>query len=156
MNKITPFLWFDNNLEEAIDFYRSVFKNSSVNNILRYPPNGPGPEGAAMTASFTLNGQEFTGINGGPQYKFTEAVSFVIDCQTQEEVDYYWEKLTDGGQELACGWLKDRFGLAWQVTPAILIKYLGDADREKAARVMQAMMKMIKLDINAIEEAYKG
>ncbi|QHS56931.1 VOC family protein [Mucilaginibacter sp. 14171R-50] len=156
MNKITPFLWFDNNLEEAMEFYQTVFKNFSVNNVLRYSKAGPGPEGAVMTASFTLNSQEFTGMNGGPQYKFNEAVSFVVDCQTQEEVDYYWEKLTAGGQEVACGWLKDKFGLAWQVTPSVLIKYLGDNDKEKAGRVMQAMMQMVKLDIKGIEDAYNG
>jgi predicted 3-demethylubiquinone-9 3-methyltransferase (glyoxalase superfamily) len=157
MNKITPFLWFDNNLEEAMAFYSSVFKSFEAGEVRRYTKEGPGPEGSVMTASFTINGQEFTGINGGPHFKFTEAVSFVIDCKTQDEVDYYWEKLSaDGGQKVECGWLKDKFGLFWQVTPSILIEMLGDSDTEKAARVMQAMMQMKKLDIKGLQDAYEG
>ncbi|MCQ6956767.1 VOC family protein [Mucilaginibacter aquariorum] len=157
MNKITPFLWFDNNLEEAIEFYSSVFKSFEAGEIRRFSKAGPGPEGSVMTANFTINGQEFTGMNGGPLFKFTEAISFVIDCKTQDEVDYYWEKLSaDGGQKVECGWLKDKFGLFWQVTPTILIEMLGDSDREKAARVMQAMMQMKKLDIKGLQDAYEG
>jgi predicted 3-demethylubiquinone-9 3-methyltransferase (glyoxalase superfamily) len=157
MNKITPFLWFDNNLEEAMEFYSSVFKNFEAGEVRRYTKEGPGPEGSVMTASFTLNGQEFTGINGGPHFKFTEAVSFVIDCKTQDEVDYYWEKLSaDGGQNVECGWLKDKFGLSWQVTPSILIEMIGDSDTEKVSRVMHAMMQMKKLDIKALQDAYEG
>lgn len=156
MNKITPFLWFDNNVEDAMAFYQTVFKDFEVGQICRVTKAGPGPEGKVLTASFTINGQEFTGMNGGPHFKFTEAVSFVVDCKTQEEVDYYWEALSaDGGQKVECGWLKDKFGLCWQITPTILIDLLVDPDREKAARVMQAMMQMKKIDIKAIEDAAK-
>lgn len=157
MQKITPFLWFDGNAEEAVDFYCSVFKDAKRGETVRVGKAGPGPEGSVLTASFELFGQKFAVLNGGPQFKFNEAVSFVINCESQEEVDHYWDKLTaNGGQPSQCGWLKDKFGLSWQVTPAILPKMLGDKDPAKAARAMQAMMKMAKLDIAVLEEAYEG
>ena len=156
MQKITPFLWFDNNAEEAANFYVSVFKNSKVLNIARYGEVGPGPKGTVMTVEFELDGQEFVALDGGPQFKFTEAVSFVVNCDTQEEVDYYWERLSEGGEKSRCGWLRDKFGLGWQVTPTILGKLLADKDQEKANRVMQAMLKMDKLDIEPLQRAYEG
>jgi len=152
--KITPFLWFDNQAEEAVNFYSSIFKNSKVKNMTRYGDAGPGPAGSVMTASFELDGQEFIALNGGPHFKFTEAISFVIDCDTQEEVDHYWYQLSAGGAESQCGWLKDKFGLSWQVVPNILIKLLGDKDKAKANRVMQVMMTMKKIDIAKLEQAY--
>jgi predicted 3-demethylubiquinone-9 3-methyltransferase (glyoxalase superfamily) len=155
MQKITPFLWFDNNAEEAVNFYTSVFKNSGIGNMSRYGDAGPGPKGQVMVADFWLNDQRFIALNGGPQFKFTEAVSFVINCETQEEVDYYWERLADGGQESMCGWLKDKFGLSWQVVPAILGKLMSDKDAEKAGRVMQAMLQMKKIHIPTLLKAYK-
>jgi len=154
MQKIIPFLWFNNNAEEAVNFYASVFKDSRILNIARYGDAGPGPKGQVMTASFQLNGQEFIALNGGPHFKFTEAISFVVNCQTQEEVDEYWDKLSDGGEKSRCGWLKDKFGLSWQVVPTILSKLLGDKDAEKSKRVMSAMMEMEKLDIAKLEQAY--
>ena len=153
MSKITPFLWFDNNLEEAITLYTSVFKNSKVTNMVRYGEGGPGNAGTVMTASFELEGQKFTGLNGGPHFKFTEAVSFYINCETQEEIDYYWDKLSEGGEESRCGWLKDKFGLSWQVIPNVLGELLGHPDRQKANNAMQAMMKMQKLDIATLKKA---
>lgn len=155
MQKITPFLWFDNNAEEAANFYVSVFKNSKVLNIARYGEVGPGPKGTVMTVEFELDGQEFVALNGGPQFKFTEAVSFVVNCDTQEEVDHYWERLSEGGEKSRCGWLRDKFGLGWQVTPTILGKLLADKDQEKAKRVMQTMLKMDKLDIEPLQRAYE-
>jgi len=153
--KITPFLWFDGNAEEAMNLYTSIFKNAKVGKIIRYGKGGPGPEGSVLTASFELEGQEFVALNGGPAFKFTEAVSFVVNCETQEEVDMYWNKLiADGGQESECGWLKDKFGLSWQITPTILIKYLGDKDAKKAQRVMDVMLKMKKIIIADIQNAY--
>ena len=155
--KITPFLWFDNQAEEAVNFYSSIFKNSRIKEISRYGEAGPGPVGSVMMASFEVDGQEFVALNGGPRFKFTEAISFVINCETQEEVDYYWNSLLkDGGQESQCGWLKDKFGLSWQVIPVELLELLADRDKEKANRVMQAMMKMIKLDIAILQEAARG
>jgi predicted 3-demethylubiquinone-9 3-methyltransferase (glyoxalase superfamily) len=154
--KITPFLWFDTQAEEAANFYTSVFKNSKVGKVMRTGDAGPGPKGTVLTVSFQLDGQEFVALNGGPQFRFTEAVSFVINCTSQEEVDYYWNKLTEGGQESACGWLKDKFGLSWQVTPTILPEYLTDKDPQKADRVMQAMMQMKKIDIPTLQRAYEG
>lgn len=152
--KITPFLWFNDQAEEAIDFYVSLFDNSRVLNIARYGATGPGPEGTVMTASFQLAGQEFVALNGGPHFKFTEAVSFVVNCESQEEVDRFWEQLTaDGGQESQCGWLKDRYGLSWQIVPTILPKLLQDPDKEKSNRVMQAMLKMKKIEIPTLLEA---
>src|SRR5213083_1331939 len=148
MQKITPFLWFDNQAEEAANFYTSVFKDPKVGKVSRYGDAGPGPKGSVMVAEFELNGQEFVALNGGPQFKFTEAVSFVINCETQEEVDYFWEKLTaDGGAESQCGWLRDKYGLSWQVDPTILFELMKDKDAEKAQRVMKAMLQMKKIDI---------
>jgi len=155
MQKITPFLWFDNNAEEALDFYTSIFKNSKIVNTNRYGKVGPGPEGTLMTATFQLEGQEFMVLNGGPIFKFTEAISLFVKCETQEEVDEFWEKLTaGGGQESQCGWLKDKFGLSWQIIPTTLGKLLGDKDPAKAGRVMQAMLQMKKIDIKKLQEAY--
>jgi predicted 3-demethylubiquinone-9 3-methyltransferase (glyoxalase superfamily) len=153
MQKITPFLWFDGNAEEAMNFYTSVFKDSKVGNVTRYGEAVPSKAGSVLTASFELMGLQFTALNGGPQYKFTEAVSFHVPCESQEEVDYYWDKLGEGGQIQMCGWLKDRFGLSWQIVPTALPKLLGHPDRAKANRVMQAMLQMKKLDIGALERA---
>ena len=151
---ITPFLWFDNQAEEAANFYVSIFENSEVTGVSRYGEAGPGPAGTAMTASFRLDGQDFVALNGGPLFTFTEAVSFVIDCKNQGEVDYFWDKLTEGGEPGRCGWLKDRFGLSWQVNPTVLTEMLQDENRERADRVMQAMLQMGKIDIAKLEEAY--
>lgn len=155
--KITPFLWFDGNAEEAVNFYTSVFPNSRVLEITRYGEGGPGPKGSVMTASFELDGQEFVALNGGPHFKFTEAISFVVNCESQEEVDRYWQVLTaDGGQESQCGWLKDKYGLSWQITPTILMQLIADPDKEKANRVFQAMLTMRKIEIPKILEAAEG
>lgn len=151
--KITPNLWFDNQAEEAMTFYVSVFKDSEVLNVSRYGDVGPMPAGTVLTASFRLADQEFVALNGGPAFRFTEAVSFLIDCKTQDEVEYYWEKLGDGGEPGQCGWLKDRFGLSWQVVPARLIELLRDPAPAKANNVMQAMMKMGKIEIATLERA---
>jgi predicted 3-demethylubiquinone-9 3-methyltransferase (glyoxalase superfamily) len=150
---ITPFLWFDGRAEEAAAFYASIFPNSGVVKTVRCGKAGPGPPGSVLTVEFRLDGQKFVALNGGPHYKFTEAISFVVNCQTQEEVDRYWEKLSAGGSEIQCGWLKDKFGLAWQIVPTVLPKLLGDPDPEKSSRVMKAMMTMKKLDIHALEQA---
>jgi predicted 3-demethylubiquinone-9 3-methyltransferase (glyoxalase superfamily) len=155
MQKISPFLWFDGNAEEAAAFYAAIFKNSKILKIARYGEAGPGPAGSVMIVNFQIEGQEFIALNGGPQFKFTEAISFCINCQTQEEVDYFWNKLTaDGGQEVQCGWLKDKYGLSWQVTPTILGELMSDKDTKKAQRVMQAMLQMKKIDIAALKNAY--
>jgi predicted 3-demethylubiquinone-9 3-methyltransferase (glyoxalase superfamily) len=156
MQKITPFLWFDNNAEEAVNFYISVFINSKVLSTTRYGEAGPGPAGTVLTAAFQLQGQEFIALNGGPHFKFTEAVSFSVNCETQEEVDEYWEKLSEGGEKGRCGWLKDKFGLSWQVNPAVLGEMLQDKDPEKAKRVMEAMLQMDKIDIPTLKKAYEG
>jgi predicted 3-demethylubiquinone-9 3-methyltransferase (glyoxalase superfamily) len=157
MQKITPFLWFDSNAEEAMNFYVSIFKDSKILNVTRYGEAGPGLAGTVMVGTFQLNGQEFIALNGGPHFKFTEAVSFSVDCETQEEVDNYWEKLTaDGGEESQCGWLKDKFGLSWQVNPRALGEMLADKDPEKAKRVMNAMLQMKKIDIEILKQAYDG
>ncbi len=154
MQKISPFLWFDSNAEEAANFYVAIFKDSKVLKIARYGEAGPGPAGSVMVVNFQIEGQDFIALNGGPLFKFTEAISFVINCQTQEEVDHYWNKLTaGGGQESQCGWLKDKYGLSWQVTPAILGELLADKDQKKAQRVMQAMLQMKKIDIAALQRA---
>ena len=154
--KITPFLWFDNQAEEAINFYTSIFKNSRIVNVMRWGDAGPGPKGSVMTATFLLNGQEFIALNGGPQFKFTEAISLFVKCESQEEVDEYWEKLlAGGGQPQQCGWLKDKFGLSWQIVPTILRELLHDKDPEKSKRVMNAMMQMVKININKLKEAYE-
>jgi predicted 3-demethylubiquinone-9 3-methyltransferase (glyoxalase superfamily) len=156
MQKITPFLWFDNNAEEAANYYVSIFKNSKVSNVARYGDAGPGPKGTVMTVDFQLDGQEFIALNGGPRFKFTEAISFVVDCKTQEEVDYFWERLSDGGEKSHCGWVKDKFGLWWQVVPTILGELMADKDPEKSKRVMEAMLKMHKIDIEPLQRAYEG
>jgi predicted 3-demethylubiquinone-9 3-methyltransferase (glyoxalase superfamily) len=155
MQKITPFLWFDNNAEEAANFYVSIFKNSKVLNISRYGDAGPGPKGTVLTVAFELDGQKFTALNGGPQFKFTEAVSFVVNCETQQEIDYFWEKLSAGGAESQCGWLKDKYGLSWQVVPTILGELMG-GDPERSNRVMQEILKMQKLEIEPLKRAYEG
>jgi predicted 3-demethylubiquinone-9 3-methyltransferase (glyoxalase superfamily) len=161
MQKITPFLWFDNQAEEAAKFYTSVFKNSKIGRILRYDEASAKaagrPAGSVLTVEFEIEGQKFTALNGGPQFKFNESISFVVNCKTQEEVDYFWEKLTaGGGQEVECGWLRDKFGLSWQVTPTVLIDMLNDKDPKKAGRVMKAMMQMQKIEINKLKAAYAG
>jgi predicted 3-demethylubiquinone-9 3-methyltransferase (glyoxalase superfamily) len=153
MQKITPFLWFDTQSEEAAEFYTSVFPNSKIVEIVRYGSAGPRPEGMVMTVSFELDGQKFVALNGGPDFKFSEAISFEVDCDTQEEVDTYWSKLSDGGEEGPCGWLRDRFGVSWQIVPRILTALLADPDREKSQRVMQAMLSMRKLEIEPLERA---
>jgi predicted 3-demethylubiquinone-9 3-methyltransferase (glyoxalase superfamily) len=154
MPKISPFLWFDNQAEEAMNFYCSIFKNSRPGRVSHYGDAGPGPKGAAMTASFELEGQHFTALNGGPIFKFTEAISFFVDCEDQQEVDYYWSKLIDGGQPSQCGWLKDKFGLSWQIVPRALMQMLSDPDPAKSRRVMQSMLKMSKINVEELERAY--
>ncbi len=159
--RITPCLWFDTQAEEAAKFYCSIFKNSKITEVSRFPEAGQEvhgkPAGSVMVAAFEINGQPFTALNGGPQFKFDEAISFQVACDNQDEIDYFWSKLTEGGGEPGpCGWLKDKFGVSWQVFPSALPKWLMDSDRAKAARVMNAFMKMKKLDIAAIERAYQG
>jgi predicted 3-demethylubiquinone-9 3-methyltransferase (glyoxalase superfamily) len=156
MGTITPFLWYDSEAEEAATLYTSLFPNSTILSVNRYGAAGPGPEGSVMTVSFELDGQRFVGLNGGPAHPFTEAVSFVVDCATQQEVDRYWDGLTDGGEESVCGWLRDRFGLSWQIVPSRLPELLTDPDREKSQRVMQAMLQMKKIDIAGLEAAAQG
>jgi predicted 3-demethylubiquinone-9 3-methyltransferase (glyoxalase superfamily) len=156
MQKITPFLWFDDQAEEAANLYTSIFGNSKILNVSRYGETGPGEPGSAMTVQFELEGQKFVGLNGGPAHQFTEAVSFVVNCETQEEVDEFWSKLSEGGEEGPCGWLKDRFGLSWQIVPSALPRLLTDPDREKAGRAMQAMMGMKKIKIAELERAAEG
>jgi len=152
--KITPFFWYDNQAEEAMNFYVSIFKNSRVLGVTRYGKSGPGPEGSVLTAAFELEGQKFTALNGGPRFKFNESVSFVVNCETQEEIDYFWEKLSfDGGQESQCGWLKDKFGLSWQVVPTILPELITSKDPKKSESVMQAIMQMKKLDLAKLKQA---
>jgi predicted 3-demethylubiquinone-9 3-methyltransferase (glyoxalase superfamily) len=154
MQKITPFLWFDNQAEEAAEFYTSIFGNSKIVQVSRYGDAGPGPKGSVMVVAFELEGQEFTALNGGPLFKFNEAISFVVDCKSQEEVDHLWAKLSDGGEEGMCGWLKDKYGVSWQIVPTALVEMLNDPDPEKAKRVTQAMLKMKKIDIQALKQAY--
>jgi predicted 3-demethylubiquinone-9 3-methyltransferase (glyoxalase superfamily) len=156
MQKIVPFLWFDGNAEEAMNFYVSIFKNSKVVRVTRYGDAGPGPKGSVMSCTFQLEGQEFYALNGGPQFKFTPAISLFVNCETQQEVDELWKKLTAGGREDQCGWLQDKFGLSWQIIPTALGKMLGDKDPKKANRAMQAMLKMKKLDIATLQRAYNG
>ena len=157
MQKITPFLWFDNQAEQAVKFYTSVFKNSRIGKIARYDEAGEKvsgrPKGSVMTVEFQLEGQEFVALNGGPQFRFTEAISFVVNCKTQAEVDKFWKKLSAGGKEVQCGWLKDKFGLSWQIVPTVLGELLSDKDAAKSQRVMQAMLKMVKLDIKKLKQA---
>jgi predicted 3-demethylubiquinone-9 3-methyltransferase (glyoxalase superfamily) len=153
MKNLTPCLWFDNQGEEAAELYTSVFPNSKILEVTRYGPGAPQPEGAVMTVSFELDGKEFLALNGGPQYRFTEAISFQIACKDQAEVDHYWTRLAEGGEEGPCGWLKDRFGLSWQVVPTRLPELLGDPDREKSQRVLEAMLAMKKIEIGELEAA---
>lgn len=153
MNKITPFLWFDNKAEEAMNFYVSIFGNSKVVDVSRYGKDAPYPEGTAFVVTFQLHGQEFKAINAGPQFPFTEAISLFVDCDSQQEVDELWEKLSEGGEKGQCGWLKDRYGLSWQIVPSALGELMTDKDAEKAKRVMQALMQMSKIDINILKRA---
>jgi predicted 3-demethylubiquinone-9 3-methyltransferase (glyoxalase superfamily)/uncharacterized protein YndB with AHSA1/START domain len=156
MQTITDCLWFDNNVEDAVNFYTSIFKNSKIVSILRCGDAGPGPKGSVLTITFELEGREFTALNGGPHYKFTPAISLVVNVETQEEVDEFWEKLSAGGEPVYCGWLTDKFGLSWQITPRVLLDRMQDKDPEKAARVMRAMMQMVKIDIEGVKRAYDG
>ena len=156
IQRITPFLWFDNQAEEAMNFYVSIFRNSKTGLVTRYGETGPGAKGSVMTASFTLDGQEFVALNGGPQFPFTEAVSFVVNCDSQEEIDYYWEKLSAGGQEVQCGWLKDKFGLCWQIVPTEFFELVSKGTPEQSDRVMTAMMNMVKMDLAKLKQAYDG
>jgi predicted 3-demethylubiquinone-9 3-methyltransferase (glyoxalase superfamily) len=153
MQKITPFLWFDTEGEDAARFYTSVFPNSKIGEIARYGSAGPRPEGTVMTVSFELDGQRFVALNGGPEFAFSEAVSFLVNCDTQDEVDSYWSALSEGGEEGPCGWLKDKFGLSWQIVPNRLSELLADPDRERAQRVMEAMLKMRKIEVDELERA---
>jgi predicted 3-demethylubiquinone-9 3-methyltransferase (glyoxalase superfamily) len=153
MQKITPFLWFDTEGEDAAKFYTSVFPNSKIGEIARYGSAGPRPEGTVMTVSFELDGQRFVALNGGPEFTFSEAVSFLVNCDTQDEVDSYWSALSEGGEEGPCGWLKDKFGLSWQIVPNRLPELLADPDRERAQRVMEAMLKMKKIEVDELERA---
>ena len=156
MQNITPFLWFEDNAEEAVNFYASVFPDAKILNVTRNPEGAPGPEGAVLVMEFELLGMQFLALNGGPAFKLNEAVSFMIHCDTQQEVDHYWSKLGEGGREMDCGWLTDRFGLTWQITPKALLKFLSDPDKEKSGRAMQAMMTMRKFDIAALQRAFDG
>src|SRR5713226_2497680 len=154
MQKITPFLWFDGKAEEAMNFYVSVFKNSKIGSVTRYGEGGPGPKGTVMSATFQLDGQEFFALNAGPQFTFSPAISFFVNCETQHEVDELWEKLSEGGEKNRCGWLKDKYGLSWQVIPSVLGKMLRDKDAGKANRAMKAMLQMDKIDIKRLKQAY--
>jgi predicted 3-demethylubiquinone-9 3-methyltransferase (glyoxalase superfamily) len=154
MQKITPFLWFDGKAEEAMNFYVSIFKNSKIGRVTPYGEAGPGPKGTVMSATFQLDGQDFFALNGGPQFTFTPAISFFVNCETQQEVDDLWEKLSEGGRKDRCGWLTDKFGLSWQIVPSVLGQMLSDKDPEKSQRVMKAMFQMTKLDINGLKQAY--
>ena len=156
--RITPCLWFDDQAEEAVKFYISVFKNSRITRVTRYGDGGPGPKGTVMTVAFELDGQAFTALNGGPMFKFNEAISFQVNCETQADVDYYWDKLSEGGDKQAqqCGWLKDKYGVSWQVVPRVLLEMIQDPDSQKSQRAMEAMLKMKKIDIQALKRAYAG
>jgi len=154
MQKITPFLWFDDQAEEAVNFYTSIFKNSEILDVTRYGEAGPRPKGTVMTVAFQLEGQEFMALNGGPEFKFTEAISFYVNCESQAEVDEFWEKLSAGGEEGPCGWLKDKYGLSWQIVPTILGELVSDPDPLKSQRVVQAMLQMGKIDIEGLQRAY--
>lgn len=156
MSKIATFLWFDGNAEEAMNHYLSAFENSRAGTITRYGAGGPGPKGSVMTATFQLEGHDFVALNGGPRFKFTEAISMLVNCETQEEVDELWRKLGDGGQPQQCGWLKDRFGLSWQIIPTALGRMLGDPDPARSKRVMEAMLQMTRIDIGRLKQAYDG
>lgn len=154
MQKITPFLWFDNKAEEAANFYVSIFKNSKVMSVNRYGEAGPGPKGSVMIATFQLNGQDFIALNGGPQFTFSPALSFVVDCKTQQEVDELWERLSEGGEKQQCGWLQDKYGLSWQIVPSILPELMQTNDEKKSQKVMKAMLQMTKMDIKRLQQAY--
>jgi predicted 3-demethylubiquinone-9 3-methyltransferase (glyoxalase superfamily) len=156
MQKISPFLWFNNNAEEAAHFYTNIFNNSRIGSVMRFGDAGPGPKGSVMGISFELEGQEFKALNGGPVFTFTPAISLFVDCETQEEVDNLWTRLGEGGEPQQCGWLKDKFGVSWQIVPLALGRMLQDPDAAKSTRVMQAMMRMVKLDIAELERAYRG
>lgn len=156
MQKITPFLWFDDKAEEAADFYVSIFKNSKIASLARYGEAGPRPKGSVMTVNFQLEGQDFIALNGGPLYTFSPAISFFVDCKTQQEVDELWEKLTVGGSEIQCGWLKDKYGVSWQIIPSALMELMQDKDPVKSQRVFKAMLQMTKLDIEGLRRAYRG
>ena len=156
MQRITPFLWFDDKAEEAVNFYTSVFRNSKVVGVTRYGEAGPGPKGSVMSATFQLEGQEFMALNGGPHFQFTPAISLFVKCETQKEVDELWAKLSKGGEIQQCGWLKDKYGLSWQIIPNALGELLQDKDAKKSQRVMQAMLRMKKIDIKALQDAYNG
>jgi predicted 3-demethylubiquinone-9 3-methyltransferase (glyoxalase superfamily) len=156
MQKITPFLWFDGNAEEAANFYTSIFKNSKILNVARYGEAGPGTRGSAMTVTFELEGQQFIALNGGPHYTFSPAISFFVNCETQAEVDELWEKLTAGGKAVQCGWLQDKFGVSWQIIPKALMGLMGDKDPVKSQRVFKAMLQMTKIDIEGLKRAYRG
>ena len=153
--KITPFLWFDNQAEAAVNFYTSIFKNSKALGVSRYGEAGPRPKGSVMTIAFELAGQEFIALNGGPQFKFTEAISFVVNCETQEEVDEFWEKLSEGGKKIQCGWLKDKYGVSWQIVPPVLGELMQSGDAARSQRVMQALLQMTKIDIEGLKKAYE-
>jgi predicted 3-demethylubiquinone-9 3-methyltransferase (glyoxalase superfamily) len=154
--KITTFLWYDNNAEEAVNFYVSVFKNSKILATSKYGDSGAGPKGTVMTVDFELDGQRFAALNGGPTFKFTEAISLVVNCDTQQEIDYFWEKLSEGGQKVECGWLKDKFGLSWQVAPKFVFEVFAEGDQAKTDRVMKAVMQMKKLDVEELKKAAEG
>jgi predicted 3-demethylubiquinone-9 3-methyltransferase (glyoxalase superfamily) len=156
MQKITPNLWFEDQAEEAAEFYTSIFKNSRITGVSRYGEAGPRPAGSVMVVEFELDGQQFLALNGGPEFQFTEAISFVINCESQEEVDYMWERLTDGGEESMCGWLKDRYGVSWQVVPTALHALLSEPDPEKASRIMEAFFQMRRIDLPRLERAREG
>ena len=156
MQKITPFLWFNNQAEEATNFYVSVFKNSKLISVNRYSEGGPMPKGTVMTAVFSIEDQQFIALNGGPHYTITPAISFVVNCETQEEIDHYWEKLSTGGKEIQCGWLTDSFGVSWQIVPVTIGKLMSSGTSEQSQRVMNAMMKMIKIDMNELQRAFDG
>ncbi len=156
MQKITPFLWFDGNAEEAVNFYTSIFKNSKIGSISRYGEGGPGPKGTVMSATFQLDGQEFMALNGGPVFTFSPAISFFVNCETQEEVDVLWEKLSEGGEKQRCGWLKDKYGVSWQIIPSALGELLNDKDAGKSEKVMTAMLQMDKIDIGKLKQAAYG
>ena len=156
MQKITPFLWFNHQAEEAAEFYASVFPDSKILQVTRYGEGGPQPAGSVMTVTFELHGQKFMGLNGGPHFQFSEAISFVVDCETQEEIDRYWEQLSDGGSEVQCGWLKDRYGLSWQIVPKQLGEWMTSDDGAASGRVMAAIMQMTKLDIAKLQAAFEG
>ncbi len=156
MPRITPFLWFDDKAEEAANFYVSVFKNSKIGSVARYSDAGSGPKGSVMTVNFQLEGQEFIALNGGPLYTFSPAISFFVDCKTQQEVDELWDKLTAGGGEVECGWLRDKYGLSWQIIPTALLELMQDKDPVKSQRVFKAMLQMTKIDIEGLQRAYRG